>query len=264
MALPVPKETTGVVSLDQVTSPYITGLVYGGPGVGKTIFAGGSQTRRTLIFDVDKGTMSLASLKTNERLAQGGLPPIQRNLINVWPVKTYKDFENGLVYLYHNLHHYDLVVVDTLTELQRMIIQEVMAKHNHIVADQRDWGIILSTMEKLTTIFRDLGMHCIMLAHEVEATDQITQARYFRASFKGQFGQEYRKHFSWIARYLLVDRQMQDPQTKAVVTQTIRCLECHRTNANDAKDRSSSLEVYEHPNIDVIFHKILSTIGNTI
>lgn len=248
------------IGLDEYWSPYVTGCIYGGPGVGKTVVACGSQYMRTFLFDVDKGAMSAASLATSQRLVQGGFPPIQRQLIKAWPVYTYADFEAGINYFWNYRQHFDLAVIDTATELQKIVMKETKGRNKHVFADQRDWGITLEVLENATSLFRDMGKHSLFLAHEVEVFDPNSGTNVFRASFQGQFGQGYRRHFSLIMRYMMINQQVLGPNQQ-LVNQTVRCLDCHKDVYNDCKDRSSALEKYEVPILDNIFYKVLTAIN---
>lgn len=249
----------GPVSLESIVSPFVSMLIYGKPGVGKTVFGGGSQVFRTFIFDVDKGTLSLASSKTSQRLTANGYPPIHKELIKAWPVSTYSDFEEGLRWFIANEKQFDLVLIDTGTELQRMLVDEIMRKNKHVIPDQRDWGMALTSMEYLTRTLRDMRKHVIMLAHETYSTDQQTLITTHYPNFKGQFAKDYAKHFSVIARYMMIDQQIRNPDG-TMASQTLRFLNCHPDPMSDAKDRSSSLEKYELPILDNVMSKILSAI----
>lgn len=237
--------------------PFITALVYGGPGVGKTIFAGGSQYLRTFFFDIDKGMDSLASRKTDEKLIAVGLPPIKRENIDYETIYTYADFESALSRFEREKDRFDLVVVDTWSELLKLILAQSKAKGKRVKAERDDWGIVLDSMEYLTRTFRDMRKHTILLSHEVVMFDGRIVP-----NFKGQYKADYAQAFSLIMRYFLVDESVVDPTTQTLQTVTHRLLNCNREPLIDAKDRSSSLEKYEIPYLDNILWKYTSAMQN--
>jgi len=252
-----------LVTLDQISDPFVTACIYGTNGVGKTVLACGSQHLRTFVFDCEKGMLSVMSKKTDEKLIASGLPPIKRENIRVWTCENYSDFEKGLEHLIANVGRYDLGVIDTSTELQRIVLAEVKAKSKHIIADQQDWGKTLDVMEAMCRAFRNMKMHSIFTAHERSKTNPSTGSEFYRPFFQGQFADNYGKHFSLIARYQVVDQQVIDPVTGAVSTNVIRFLNCIRDGSIDAKDRSSALDKYEVPYLDNILYKIQQAVNQS-
>lgn len=237
--------TTGPISLDQLVSPYIKNLVYGGPGVGKTVFCASSQHYRTFYFDVDDGMLSARRFATRP------------DLIHTWPTRSYADFVAGFQYLTTNVGNYQLAVVDTATELQRQMLNELMVRNKRVLPEQRDWGALLLMMEEVARWFRHLPLHVFWTAHEVEKEDEDTKRTMFRPSFQGQFGREYSKHFSGIFRYQVMDQQVREGD--AVKFVSYRMLNCHRDYVVHAKDRSHSLAKFEEPHLDSIIYKMTSS-----
>ena len=224
----------------------VFGLIYGAAGGGKTVFSCSSKKRRTFLMDVDQGTLSLKTF-----------PGISKELIHVWTVRTREDFMNGLAYLTTYQSHYDHVVVDTVTELQRIILRELASKNNRMAAKTQDWGEVLTIMETITTFFRNElgGLDRTFLAHETEMSDPDTGRLMWRPNFQGTFKTENEKHFDLIARYTLLDHQ----QANAVGQMeyiTYRFLNCQRDAMIHAKDRSNTLAKYEQPDLDSIYDRI--------
>lgn len=253
------------IGLDTLVDPFLTGLIYGRNGVGKTAFAAGSQYLRTFIFDVDAGSMTLQSRKTDEVLRANGYPTIKRELVKLWPVhpKTaYADFMNGMEWCVKYQNQYDLAVIDTATELQRAVGAEIKKTHNHKVADQRDWGLILDAMETICREFRTMKKHSLFLCHETTVMDPNTGYNVFRPNFKGAFAGDYGRHFSLIARYFLSQQTVLDASGQGV-EQTIHLLNCRPDAYTDAKDRSSSLDKFEYPILDSIMYKIAQAVNPT-
>lgn len=251
-------ETTKLVSLDDVISPYITACIYGAAGVGKTTLACGSQYLRTFLFDVDKGTLSLTTSTASQKLMAAGIPPINKKLVSVWTVNTAEDYLRGLDYLYKHINNFDLVVMDTATELQNIVLSASMKKGNRVKANQDDWGASLYFLEELGRNFKNMGKHSIFLAHEVAVAHNSGRSKYV-ASFRGQFADGYTKHFSLIMRYLMLESEVAG-QDGSIKTQLTRCLECNKGILNDCKDRSAALDPYEYPILDNIIYKIWTAV----
>lgn len=232
------------VKLSTLKSTYVSMVVYGGPGVGKTTFACGSTKYNIFLFDIDDGT---ASLRTN--------PAIKQDNIYVKPCKTFTDFLDGLRYLQANIQHFQVVVIDTATELQRIILAEIKEKKKG--DGRQQWGETLDMMEALTRTFKGLNAHRIFTAHEIEDRNNENQATVYKAAFQGQYGQNniYSKHFDIVMRQFVVDITSKDEAGQNVTT-THRYLNCQRDERTYCKDRLNVLQKYEHPEFDGIFDRI--------
>lgn len=238
------------LSLTEIGAAHFKALIYGSTGVGKSVFCGASQYLRTFFIDVDIG---IDSVRAN--------PTTRWDLVHVAQVRCQADFFKAYDFIEANCSQYDLVVVDTVTELQRLILQELVGASSikKMYADQRDWGTILLVMEHFARKFRGLPLHVIWTAHENHELDPDTQRYMYVPSFQGQFKMQYGKHFGNIARYQLFDEQKKG-ENNTTQTITHRFLNCQRDQATEAKDRSSSLEKYEPPNIDTVIGKVVSAI----
>jgi hypothetical protein len=238
---------TGPINLASLQTDFINWLIYGGPGVGKTILGCGSQKFRTFVFDVDDGTFSARTW-----------PYVRNDLVDVWPVKSFDDFMAGLAWIINNISKYQLVVTDTCTELQKQLLDEIRKRKNHKIADQQDWGELLLALDTVFRSFRHLPIHRIFIAHERDFQDPDTGRRMFQPSFQGSFSRDYTKHFDVITRYFLFERQELVPGTEQVGMVTYRLLNCHADQITQAKDRSNSLAKYENPDLDALFAKMLA------
>jgi len=238
------------VRLDKMPpTTHIRGVVYGGPGVGKTTFAGTSQTMRTLIMDVDIGTSVLRAR-----------PDCRKDLVEVVTVRSLAAFIDAVKYLQAHISSYDLLVVDTLTEFQQIYLAERVAADPRIeIPDQRVWGLALNKMCGLIRTLAPLPVHQLFLAHEVMATD-VSGRRFYRPSFQGAFVDHYARHVDIIIRYLLSERRVQVEGSNQYQTVTDHLLQCQRDPFTHAKDRFNTLGLYEWPVIDPLFDKILRTL----
>lgn len=238
---------TEPLSLEELDTPYWRSVYYGGPGTGKTVFASRSQRFKTFVFDVDDGMNSARAFMTKNGLSTKG--------VKFWPVRSFADFCRAFDWIDAKQRDWDHCVVDTATELQRILLREVMQQTGHTTADQRDWGNILRMMEDLTVRFRHMELHVTFLAHQMSKADSQDEAEKIRPSFEGAFKEAYAKHFSIIGRMVMVPQK--DKATQEV--KAVHAVNFGPTTNSHFKDRSCSLNLWEEPDIDAIFEKILSS-----
>ena len=241
------------ISLADLREAYVKGVIYGGTGAGKSVLLGSSQYYPTFFFDVDRGIESVRAW-----------PKTRYDLVRVWPTPSYQEFCTAFDWLEKYLVPGQLVVVDTATELQRIILQELIdSKGKNTIATQQEWGAALLMMEHLARRFRNMPAHVIWLTHETQGTDPETGYNTWRPSFQGQFATQYGKHFGLIARYQLLNEQRIDAATNTRQTITHRFLNCQRDQMTEAKDRSNSLQKFMAPDIDAILGTYLAGIMRT-
>lgn len=241
------------IKLSALPSPRLMALVYGAPGVGKTVFAASSQQLRTLILDVDRGAISARTWRGDK--AQG-LGPTRLDQVELIECPTFEDVLAGHKHAAVNANRFDLLVVDTMTELQRMVIQQLCARAGLEVASQREWGIALSMMDDLTRAFKALPMHVVCTAHETVGEDGEHPGRYkYRPAFQGQFRDYYARHFTLVARYTLRTVEVKNAAGQAVAT-PMRALQCQKSPQADAKERTGALQLWEPPDLDRLLAKI--------
>lgn len=139
---------------------YFNLLIYGDPGVGKTVLAGSADAVEAmspvLFLDMEGGTMSL-------RKKYPGVKTIRvekfADLIRVWDQ------------LKNTKHNFKTVVVDSLTEAQKLGMYQIMAAakakdpdRDPDLAGIGEWGKNTEQVRKLVRAFRDLPMNTIFTA----------------------------------------------------------------------------------------------------
>lgn len=238
------------MSLANMAQTTWQGCIYGPPGCGKTVTAMGSQLH-TFAYDVDIGMNSALSWRVSH-----GLP---LESCDVWPVKTIADFDAGTRYLEANIDKYQLIVIDTATELQRIITREV-CKGRSSGPDQREWGTIRTLSENLTVKFRYMPAHLVYTCHEVNKFDADYERDVYRPSFDGRFAFEYAKHFSWIARMVAIQvptgRNKPDGKPE---TSVIRALNFGPDPFMHFKDRSGAMRNWEEPQLDSLLIRMMQS-----
>lgn len=214
---------------------------------GKTIFSLGSQYLRTLHADVDAYGILSAKCFAGNPLT--GTPPIRQDLVFSVPINTVQDMYDFVNYIKKNIKSYDLVVIDTVTDFQRMIINTYIGDDG--VASKYDWNPILNIMQQVTQELKRLPIHVIYNAHESETKipGKVVPA------FDGSFLNVYQSHFSEIWRYLLFRNLKKDSNGLSYIEET-RYIQCQMDEQFDSKDRTSILEKFEPASLDYIISKI--------
>lgn len=113
-----------------------------------------------LLIDIkDRGTGSVRNVKGLE----------------VLEVDSYEEVEEAFWFLKANPKKYKTVILDHMTQLQQVVIEEVMAgkkkKGNKNLGDwgtmtKQDWGEVSALMKSSVTNFRDLPMNVVFLAQD--------------------------------------------------------------------------------------------------
>lgn len=165
--------------LDQIETvdnlqPWIKALIYGDPGAGKTLFA--ASAPKPLILDCENSRRSIMDF------------PAIAARCKILKVRSF----NALDQIFWHLMNGDIpdiesVVIDTISELQRRNLDEIMMKakakdenRNLFLPFQGDYKISTESMRKMVTMFRDLPFHLIITAHRLEDVDQATGQRFVR------------------------------------------------------------------------------------
>lgn len=144
--------------------PFINMLIYGESGVGKTRLAGSADAvpsmRKVLVVDVEGGSLTLANSYPN---------------VDVVRVKTWEEVQDVYDELYAGNHDYSTVVLDSLTEIQKFNMTEVMKTRmaeafskdkdfDEDIPDMRAWGKNIEQIRKFVRAYRDLDMNTIFIA----------------------------------------------------------------------------------------------------
>jgi len=242
------QKTLGGLQVQTVTevSDFINLLVYGNPGAGKTVLAGSSdgvpELRPVLFIDVEGGTLSL----------RDRFPDVE-----VVRVQSWNDMQ--LIYneRYAMEHDYDTVVLDSLTEMQKFSMYNIMRQviqdnpdRDPEVPSIREWGKNIEQIRRLVRAFRDLSMNTILTALAVTDKDSDSGKIVTRPSLSGKLAMEV-GGFVDIVGYIY---------TKVIDGEVQRLMLTQGTDRVIAKDRSDTLpSVVEHPDMSVLYTHIFET-----
>lgn len=218
-------------------------LVYGESGIGKTRLAGSADAvpalRRVLLIDVEGGTLTLRDTYPEVETVR---------------VKSWQDMQNVYDALYSGKYDFSTIVVDSLTEIQKMSMDGIMRKlveeyeeRSADVPGLREWNINLEQTRKFVRAFRDLPMNTIFTALVKADKNPRTGAMKRKPSLSGKLADE-------IAGFLDVVVYL---YAKEIDGENKRLLLCTSTEDTVAKDRSNCLPMtIEEPTMDAIWKSL--------
>lgn len=225
-------------------SPYFNLLIYGESGAGKTWFAGSAdavpEMRRVLFLDVEGGTLTLRNTPFNE--------------VEVVRVRSWKDMENIYGELNAGMHGFSTIVIDSLTEIQKLSMDLVMRRLVEENEDRdvdvpgiREWNINIEQTRKFVRRFRDLPFNTIFTALSKTEKNMIKGTSKRKPYLSGKVSDEV-AGFLDIVVYLY---------TKEVGDENKRMLLTAQTEDTIAKDRSGQLDmIIESPSMDKIYQQM--------
>jgi len=152
--------------------PWIRMLVYGDPGVGKTVLIGTSP--RGLILDADKGSESAA--------AHG-------SKASKWNVSTWDELEQVQEYLRHEGHEeFDWVWLDSISLFQEMGLDQIMAElveakpHRKVyLPDKGEYGQNMNRLGLWVRSMKAVPVHFGITAHTLRSEDDDGRVLYLPA-----------------------------------------------------------------------------------
>jgi phage nucleotide-binding protein len=222
---------------------FINALIYGNPGVGKTVLAGSAddvpELRPVLFIDVEGGTFSI-----RERYPD----------VEVVRVQSWADMSQLYNELYKMEHDYKTIVLDSLTEMQKFSMYNIMNQlvqenpdRDPEVPGMREWGKNIEQIRRLVRAFRDLPVNTVLTALAATDKDSKTGVIVTRPSLSGKLAMEV-GGFVDIVGYMYA---------KVVDDDVLRLLLTSGTDRQVAKDRSDRLPaVMENPDMQTIYSHI--------
>lgn len=224
-------------------------LFYGDSGTGKTRLAGSADAvpdmRPVLIVDVEGGTESLRK-------------PYPR--VDTVRVKTWKEMQKVYDDLHMGSHDYQTIVVDSLTEVQKFNMDQIMVDTVEKRSDQdpdvpsmREWGKNLTQMRRYTRAFRDLPISTIFTALALEKKDDATGRVSIKPSLSGKLADEVAAFLDIVCYYYT----KQIPAQTGEEPELARILLTRKTDKHIAKDRTDRLPmILRDPDMKMIYDLI--------
>lgn len=232
-------------------------LLYGAPGSGKSIFSCGSQWMRTVVGDVENGLDSVLNFKG----ATGVLPP-RKDLIKAEHIPNVEDWIPFLEKVNRNCGRFDLMVVDSVTEMMRRADEKSRAtsvRYNQpmprILSDKQDWGYVLNLCTGFLRLASIIPIHQIYTVHEY--TETVGGNKFISPKLYGQAKDVFEELTNETWRIMVLDKP--DPSAPGGIRPMFG-LQCIKSEFVRAKTRSlDSSDMFISANIDSVFAKILGT-----
>jgi hypothetical protein len=241
-----------------MTRANINLLIYGKPGVGKTYLASLAdqvpEMRPVIYLNIEGGDMTLRhsapeiqKIPEEGSLTWGQLEMVYDQLAR----QCYNGAQPGEFVP-------RTVILDTLTEMQKMNMSQIMAEllmaepekgWDPDIPDVRRWGKNIEQIRKWVRRYRNLPLNVIMTCHEQEDKDQMTGAILHKPQLSGKLSNEVAGFFDVVA-YLYVKAEGDPPKpTRKLLTGAIE--------GYIAKDRSGNLpDVMINPTMAEIYSHI--------
>lgn len=141
-------------------------LLYGDPGMGKTTAA--ALSPKPLIINCEGGTLSLNKFKKFHKQLD----------IKVMRPDSIQDLQDLFWYLKSGNHDRQTVILDSLTEIQQMSMDEILVdpkrdeKYDRDTPMLQDYGKNTNQMRKLVRAFRDLPMNVVFTCLAEDRKDE--------------------------------------------------------------------------------------------
>ena len=212
-------------------------LIYGRSGVGKTRLAASAsvvpELAPVLLIDIEGGTFSIRDVYPD---------------VDVLRVSTWTDMQAAYDELYEGKHKYKTVVLDSLTEIQKFSMLNIMedlvkdprnADRDPDIPSIREWGKNIEQIRKMVRAFRDLPMTAIFTALVNEDKNSKTGALERKPSLSGKLAGEVAGFLDIVAYYYV--KPVAISGTSPPEYEQQRLLLTMQTEDVIAKDRSDRL-----------------------
>ena len=214
--------------------------IYGRSGVGKTRLALqiAKHFKTFLIFS----ERSEASVQSHP-----DFDAIQQNL--EWlEVSSWQDVQKAFDYITTQQDAYQWVIIDSLTDINKRIIEDISQSAKDETMSQRQWGQVTSRLERLIRYIRDLRTNVLFVCLSTNDKNDLTGEVCAYPSLTGRLKEE-------MPAYLDMNGYFYTMESRERPGEVDRCLQFVNSPRAVAKDRWDKL-TYEYANMTEIFKKI--------
>lgn len=219
-------------------------LVYGHTGVGKTGL--GATAPKPIILDgeVDSAEVTVRAV---------GNPDAR--VVSITDMETLREVYNWLA---HEDHGFETVVVDTLWEVQRMMMEEGRSRYPQKrafdrVMTQQDWGLISEDFRIFLNRLRALPMHKVFTAHAQGISHETDVVK---PLIQGKQMLSYAQRYMDLVGYMYLDEDEDGTSSRYLMTKG--------THSVAAKNRGERLPpVIRSPNLTKIFRRMAAIPGRS-
>lgn len=219
-------------------------LICGEPGSGKTLIS--STWKNPIFASAEGGLMSVADRNVPfvEIKSSKDLFELKSQLDQPASIRTQKfGFE------------VDTVIIDTIDEIQKILIAERLRDTKSDAMKMQDWGWLGEQMKAIITGFRNMDMHVVFCCHLKDKDDQDTGQSWTQPGLQGGIGNEIAAYvdFSLLLRTATVTEIIDNKAHKRI----IRVLQTYRDARHPwIKDRSGKLPSEIEVNFNDDFQRI--------
>lgn len=160
------------------TSHKLKALIYGNPKQGKTTFAGTSP--KPLFICAENGLLSIANKAPD-----------------FVEVKTLQELKDLYVYLRENKPDYDTIVIDSLSEISKIIKDNITNCGNKQMV-LRDRGIFSEELMQTVRQIVNLPYHVICIVHTKEVLDDNGNIKFYDLAIETKAKNEIARYFDVI------------------------------------------------------------------
>jgi len=202
------------------TRPGIRMVLYGKPGVGKTVF--GATAPAPLILAVEKGVLSIAK---------------HFKQLTVIAIDRYDELKLALAFLRRDAGKtYKSVVIDSLSEARRKHMDDLLEQHQKTAPSLDLYLANTTELRRLVRDYCDLSINVLFICSIKTEKDDESGGRYISVGLTPQLAGEMPGYVDLVG-YMGV-KVMRDAEKKTTVE---RFILTEPTDRIDAKDRSGKL-----------------------
>lgn len=215
-------------------------LLYGPSGAGKTTTASTLEHSKTLIISAESGLLSIRhcnidvfDLTVNDK---NQIIPSHERLDNI-----------GRIYNYLiNDTKYENIFIDSLSEISQIVLDSCEKRYPDPKNSLQKWGDSNKLMTSIITKFRDLQKNVIFTCLSKVEKDENNR-RFQDFSVYGSISAKLPQYFDEV--FFLHSFKNDEGNI-------VRKIQTQNDNVVLSKDRSSKLDLFEEPNLNMIINKI--------